>query len=414
KKSKLPMKIEYKNSIKISMPTLKTSINISQKNGSAVINMRDLSKIKRSLKNLPLTLDGGNLKIQTDNYKRYTFQGLLKRYDCFIYEKDSACLTQIPIDGYFSKDNLILKAFQDRFVFNSSTSTVKLNHLNLDLKQYFETVDKDQKNRSDSDSGISQKIKVIAKKSTLRYDTHKLLTDRYDLDILPGGDFYFRGTLGSDAVTVRKRKTKLEIRADRIHDKMLHPLINFDGLQRGRYSVMMSGIPKKKMKGVITLDGGVMSNFKAYNNALAFINTIPALATLNSPGFSSRGFKIKRGTIEFTILNNKKLHFDSVLIEGGSATISGDGVIDLDTKKVNIDLAIQAAKPVGQILGSLPVVGYVLAGEKKSIITIGLHISGTLDNPRVKISPIKDTLTLPFKMIQRTLDIPSKLKNKKR
>ncbi|MEA3492448.1 MAG: DUF3971 domain-containing protein, partial [Campylobacterota bacterium] len=97
KKSKLPMKIEYKNRIKISLPTLKTSISISKKNGSAVINMRDLSKIKRSLKNLPLTLDGGNLKIQTDNYKRYTFQGLLKRYDCFIYEKDSACLTQIPI-----------------------------------------------------------------------------------------------------------------------------------------------------------------------------------------------------------------------------------------------------------------------------------------------------------------------------
>ena len=162
------------------------------------------------------------------------------------------------------------------------------------------------------------------------------------------------------------------------------------------------------MKGVITLDGGVMSDFKAYNNVLAFINTIPALATLRSPGFSRKGFRIKKGLIKFTIAKGRILTFDSILIEGKSATISGDGVIDLETKKINVDLAIQTAKVMGKIIGSLPVVGYILTGENKSIMTVGLHIGGTLDNPTTKTSPVKDVLLLPFKMLERTLTGPKK------
>lgn len=402
KKMKLPLKIDYGSDIFALLPTLKIEVKVSPKDRSNEIEIADLSLLKKSLERLPISINGGNLRIVTKDNKSYHFDGLIKRNDCYIYEKESLCLTQVPVSGSFSQKDFTLKAFGGRLMYNSSKSLATLKSLNFDLEKFFESSEKNPK------STLTQKMKVTGIKSVLRYGKSKLMTDRYDLGILPRGDFHFRGTLGQDSVTVTKKKKNLEIKANQISDKMLHPLINFGGLQKGRYSVTMWGIQGKTMKGVIILDGGVMSDFKAYNNLLAFINTVPALATLNSPGFSSKGFKIKHGVIKFTISGGTILTLDSVLIEGKSATISGDGIIDLETKKINVDLAIQTAKAVGKLIGSLPVVGYILTGENKSIMTVGLHIGGTLDNPTAKTSPVKDVLLLPFKMLKRTLTGPEK------
>lgn len=407
KDKNLSMKIDYKNSIYLSVPSLKTSLKISKDSNTTKIVMRDLKKIKENIQSLPLNIDGGDLKIETTDYKKYTFSGILKRSDCFFYEKDTECLIQIPIYGFFNSDNLLLRAFGDRFIFDTQKSIINVKNLNLDLKRYFE-VQKQKKSKKEQKS-IKQRVKIIAEKSTLKYDTYRLVTDSYELGILPSGDFHFRGKLKYgekfryDEMIVTKKGDRLDIKADRIHDKMLHPLINFNGLQNGRYSVKISGMPGKYMEGTIILDGGVISNFKAYNNVLAFINTIPALATLHSPGYSTKGFKIKQGLIKFNISDDNKLFFDSLLIESDSATISGDGIIDLKSGKIDIDLAIQTAKPMGKLISTLPVVGYILTGDKKSIVTVGLHIGGTIDDPKVDISPVKDVLMLPIKMIERTL-----------
>ncbi len=400
--TKLPMTISYRNDTLIAFPSLKIKIKALKEDGSRVLKIADILILKKYLKNMPITIDGGHLNIRSKDFKQYQFDGLLKRNDCFIYEKDSSCMTQTKIDGLFSEKSFLLKAFQSRFVYDAEKLLITLKNLNFDLKKFLETYEDDNKTE------IGKKMKVLGIHSILRYNKSNLLTDKYTLDIVPGGDFHFRGTLGKDFITVKKSKKDMHIKADRIGDKMLHPLINFSGLQKGRYSVEIRGIMGKLTKGVIKLEGGVMSDFKAYNNALALINTVPALATLSSPGFSSKGFKIKQGVIKFSIVNSRILTFDSILIEGKSATISGDGVINLETKKIDINIAIQAAKSMGKVVGSLPVLGYILTGENKSIMTFGLHVSGTLDEPTTETSTVKDILLLPFNMLRRTFNRPEK------
>lgn len=398
KNTKVPLVANFQHDVLITLPTLKTDITIVKSDGSKTIEMTDLRVLKRSLRELPISINGGYLKVVTQNALTYQFNGMLTRNDCFLYENESTCLTQIPIAGSFSQENFTIKAFQDRFIFDSKKSLVSLKNLNFDLKKFFDTHEKNNK------SGIKKKMKVVGTNSILRYNKSKLLTNRYTLGILPNGNFHFKGVLGNDVATVTQKKEYMEIKADRISDKMLHPLINFSGLQNGRYSVSMKGEAGKLMKGVITLDGGVMSDFKAYNNVLALINTLPALATFKSPGFSRKGFRIKHGLIKFTIVKGRTLTFDSILIEGKSATISGDGVVDLETQEIDVDLAIQTAKSVGKLVGSLPVVGYILAGDNKSVMTVGLHISGTLEKPNARTTAVKDILLLPFNMLKRTFD----------
>jgi len=209
-------------------------------------------------------------------------------------------------------------------------------------------------------------------------------------------------------VKFTKKGNLFFIQALRIKDKMLHPLINFTGLKGGRYSLKKEGDPSKKMKGRIIIEGGVLSDFKAYSNTLAFINTIPALATLSSPGFSDQGFKIEKGVIDYT-MTPKQITFDSVYLKGNTATVVGKGTVSLTGKRrIDVDLAIQSVREFGKVVGKIPLLGYILLGDDNSM-TVGLKITGTLENPKVNTSVAKDILTLPLRILKRTITAPAHL-----
>ena len=392
----LPLTLDYKKNIVAELPTLKLKIVNSPEN--MLMQIGDIAKIKPYIKDLGLQISGGNLDITTKDFETYAFKGKLHRDSCFFYEKDNVCLTRVPCSGVITKKGIDFYAFNKRLHFNEDKSRVTLNNLNIDLKEFLasEMKNKNSKNK--------KRYKIVGKKSKLRYDKFTLVTDSYNIEVKPNGNIKAVGRLGSNVVKLTKNGKRISIEALRMTDKMLHPLINFDGLKRGRYTFKSSGDPKKMTKGKIIIEGGVMSDFKAYNNTLAFINTIPALATLSSPGFSNKGFKIEEGVTEYRKIGDRII-FDSIYVRGKSATIVGKGELDLKKRTININMAIQTAREFGKVVGSIPILGYILMGEDKSM-TVGLKITGSLDKPKVETSATKEILSLPFDIIKRTLKSP--------
>ena len=162
------------------------------------------------------------------------------------------------------------------------------------------------------------------------------------------------------------------------------------------------------MKGEIVIEGGLMKDFKTYNNTLAFINTIPALVALQNPGFSKKGFVIKKGFVKYRLIKKTIIKFDKIQIEGASATLIGKGEINLKTHTIKMILAIQTARKLGEMIGNIPLLGYILMGEDKSM-TVGLTIKGNFEQPIVETSATQDILSLPLQLIQRTLESPKHL-----
>ena len=401
----LPVTLDYKKNIVAELSTLKLKIVNSPEN--MLIQIRDIAKIKPYIKNLGLDISGGNLDITTKDFETYAFKGKLHRDSCFFYEKDNVCLTRVQCSGVITKKGIDFYAFNKRLHFNEDKSRVILNNLNIDLKEFLSSEMKNKNKKSKS----KKRYKIVGKKSKLRYDKFTLLTDSYNIDITPNGNIKAVGRLDGNVVKLTKNGKKISIEALRMTDKMLHPLINFNGLKRGRYTFKSSGDPEKMTKGEIIIEGGVMSGFKAYNNTLAFINTIPALATLSSPGFSNKGFKIEEGVAEYRKIGDRII-FDSIYIRGESATIVGKGSLNLKKRTINMSMAIQTARELGKVVGSIPLLGYILMGEDKSM-TVGLKITGSLDKPKVKTSATKEILSLPFDIIKRTLQSPAHILNKK-
>ncbi len=406
KNKSLPVTLDYNKNVIAKIPSLQ--LKVEGRAEDMLIEVGDLKKIKPYLKNLGLQVDGGSLDITTKDFETYTFKGTLHRKSCFFYEKDNVCHTRVPCSGTITKNGVDFYAFNKRLHFNVAKSRIKLKNLNIDLKKFLSSREKIKKSKA-TKSNI-KKLVILGQNSKLRYDKYTLVTDSYDVEVQANGNINAIGSLDGDIVKFNKKGKLFSMQALRVKDKMLHPFIHFKGLKKGRYTLKMSGNPDKVMKGQIIVEGGVMSDFKAYNNTLAFINTIPALATLQNPGFSEKGFKIKEGVVEYRIIGNKVI-FDSVYIKGGSATIVGKGELNIKKKTIKMKLAIQTARELGKFVGNLPLLGYILMGKDKSM-TVGLKITGTLEKPKVQTSAAQDILLMPLQFFKRTIESPAHIINK--
>ena len=401
---KIPFILDYNQGINIKVP--KYTLAFMEKEKEYTLNIADINKVKPYLSNSIPIEEGGDISIKTKDFENYSFEGILKRSSCFLYEKNNVCQTRVPFEGDVSTADVNFYAFDKRVHFNKLKSRIHITNLNIDLKKFLDAEAKKSKKKEKKKK--RKKIIIIGKKSNLRYNEYSLITDSYDVEIKPNGDIKAIGSTDGDIIKFSKVKDILRLQALRIKDRVLHPLIHFDGLQDGRYSIKKTGNPEKVMKGEIIIEGGVMKNFKAYNNTLAFVNTIPALATLHKPGYSDEGFRITSGVIEYRMIKRSKIIFDSIYIKGESATIVGKGELDLETKTIHVELAIQVARELGKALGSIPLVGYILVGKDKSL-TVGLQITGSLDKPKVSVSAAKDILSYPLELIKRTIESPAQL-----
>jgi len=405
KNQKIPFSLDYKNNLLVEIPKYALRLKNSKKETTLMLN--DLDKVKAYLSDSIPIEEGGNLTIKTKNFETFTFSGVLKRSSCFIYIDNKSCETHVPIRGKVSKNDVDFYAFNEKLHYNKKRHRITLKDINIDLEKFL-TKDASKKSKNNAKKKEKTKTKnivIIGKNSHLRYGEYSLITDSYDVEVKSNGDIKAIGSTDGDIIKFTKVKDILTLKALRIKDKSLHPLINFKGLKQGRYSITKTGNPAKEMKAEIIVEGGVMSDFKAYNNTLAFINTIPALVTLQDPGYSQEGFRIQRAVVNYKMINQTKIIFDSIYIKGDSSTIVGRGELDLEKETIDIELGIQVARTLGKVVGSIPLLGYILVGEDKSL-TVGLSITGDLDKPVVNVSAAKDILSYPLQLIKRTIEAP--------
>jgi len=405
KEKKLTLALDYNKGLSVKVPEL--GFSISEESNTTKFSFEDLNLIKPYMKEKEYIQEGGRVDISTDDFKTFAFKGLLKRSTCFFYEGDDVCHTRVPCSGKITPKGIDFYAFDQRLHFNETRSKITLNELNIDLKKFIHYLTT-QHEKGNITRKKGESLVIVGKKSNLRYDNYTLVTDSYDVEVKPNGDIKAIGSSDGDIVKFEKKGDIFSLNALRIKDKVLHPLIDFSGLQKGRYSLKQSGDINKVLKGRIIIEGGVMRDFKAYNNTIALINTLPALAMLQDPGFSKEGFKIKKGVAEYQIIKGEKIVFDSIYIEGRSSTVVGKGLIDLKQNRIDIQLAIKTAKTLGNVVGNIPLLGYILLGEDKSM-TIGLTIRGTLDKPKVETSAAEEILTLPIELIKRTIESPRQM-----
>jgi hypothetical protein len=403
RKKKIPLELKWtQKSRRIDFPTLKATLHL----GEGETFRFDVGKIslwRPYLQGFLKLAAEGKLTIERRGRGEYRIGGTLLWPDSPFYTREGP-VEEFPFQARFVGKALRFDALRDKIAFRSGQRVLRIDSLNVNAERLMEIVR--QQKKEAKNEAVTIRLSVLGKKSMIRYGKFVLLTDAYRLDI-DGQRIRFDGALGEDHVWLERRGETLRVEAKRIGDRMLHSLIHFNGLQEGRYTLHLEGTQQKGYTGEILIEGGVLRDVKAYNDMIALFNTIPALVSFSSPGFSRKGFELKKGRILFT-LKGEELRLGSILLEGKSATVAGKGIVDLKSKALDIELAVQTAREMGKTLGEIPVVGYILFGKDKSL-TAGVKITGTLERPKVRTNPVGEVLLYPLQLLKRTLMAPMQM-----
>ncbi len=238
----------------------------------------------------------------------------------------------------------------------------------------------------------------------------------YDERILPAQRFNLlhNGELsnlvlenGKTSIKLDKEFDEVTLSAKNIDSNFTKKLFRFE-MSEGKANILASGnIKTGEYYGVIAIREATVKGFTLINNIIAFVNTIPSLVTLQNPGFDLQGYTIKKGDIEFYI-SGDTLYLTTLRFIGNNTDIIGYGQVNLKSKEVNLTLTLSTIKGLSNLLGKIPLVGYVLLGEDKTIGTL-ISVTGPLDDPKVETTFAENAALYPFSVIKRTILWPFKL-----
>ncbi|WP_457563830.1 YhdP family protein [Caminibacter pacificus] len=239
---------------------------------------------------------------------------------------------------------------------------------------------------------IYNKHKFLSEKFTVNYDKELNITSKYKQSSLIG---------------YTKHKYFL-LSGKNYSKKELVPLLDiFNHFYKINLDFVLVKSPEDFYTGKVYINKGVVKDLKALNNLIAFLNTIPSLLSLKSPGFSAEGYKIKKGYIDFLYYKNI-LYFKQIKIDGVNLDFTGKGYIDFNTMTMN--LKIMAYMKLN--IKNIPVIGkglsYLLLGKDGSI-DVKVVVSGKLDDPKVTQDLGTSIIKTPFELFKRVITLPFNL-----
>jgi hypothetical protein len=255
------------------------------------------------------------------------------------------------------------------------------------------------------EQNIALALFINAKNCYIKLDNERVvLSDsikvQYFKDILTAQLLYKNGKAG-----FKLQNREFHLYGYGFNDTFMQNLFSISKFKGGNLDFSISG-NLNKYNGIFFVKNTRMLDYVILNNVLAFINTVPSLATFSLPGYDKNGLLVNNAYMRFEA-QNKHYTVSDLYIGSKEITIVGKGDVDLNTN--SIDLTMNLKTDLGSNLSKVPLVGYILL-DGKSISTT-LKVYGPLKDPKVETMLAQDIAVAPLNIIMRTLKLPYKLIN---
>ncbi len=284
-------------------------------------------------------------------------------------------------------------------------SKIKMNLNTLDINLY--PLEKLLNDKNSKDSDTSYTIDISTVNSNIIYKTHKFLSEHANLHYDPKKTT-FNSVYKKSSVKGYTKNNYLLLEGKNFSNeefKAFLPNFSFFSLIDTDFVLIKS--PDDFYTGKIYINHAVIEKMKTLNNIIAFINTIPSILSFSSLNFSSKGFKIKKGYINY-LLYKKILYIKDAKIIGRTMDLFAKGYVDFN--KNYIFIKVQAN--IKMKIKDIPIVGkgvsYLLFGKDGSI-DIKMVVKGNLSNPKVEKDLGKEILMTPFNLFKRAVTLPFNL-----
>lgn len=157
----------------------------------------------------------------------------------------------------------------------------------------------------------------------------------------------------------------------------------------------------------IEIQDGVLRRFKILSKVFSLLN-VSQILSFKVPDMAKEGMPFQKmtGTMK---LESGLLQGEDLWIHSEAMDMSLVGNYDINTHRIDALLGIKPLKTVDKIITNLPIAGWLLAGEERSLVTAHFQISGEAKDPKVTAVPITSVSRKVFDIFKRVLQLPGKV-----
>lgn len=349
-------------------------------------------------------IEKGNLNLfYAPETSQYTFNGTIEYPYALMMINDKA-VSKYHFSGLYQEGRTNIRV-NDRLIINRRDDQidVQAKNIGINVPQLFYFLIANQPNKESSPKAGSESSPIrIHTSNTYLYlmKGRKIVADRMEATLSNDdmdASLYHMG--GSAALKIRNGLFYID--GNGFNDKFMEHLFALSDFSGGKFSFQAKG-EADSFEGVMRVENTILKDYKVLNNVLAFVNTVPSLATFSLPNYNRQGLPVKEGYAHFAY-NKGVVNVDNFTLNSPEMNILGEGRADLDAQTLNGILTLKT--DLGSVLGKVPMVGYILFGEDGSLSTT-LTLSGKLDDPKVETAIAKEIATAPFNILKRTVAYP--------
>ncbi|QDF29206.1 AsmA family protein (DUF3971 domain) [Halarcobacter anaerophilus] len=408
-------------------------INIVLKNGKKpLLKLKDIDLLlyettndssKKEYPNVDIQLNNSLLKLDKEhiykilwanlylNNSKVDFEGEGLNLDLPI-SKDGERVSKLLIDGSYEKSFVNLKTKDKKLQLSYDLSNEKIKMFLENYDVIFNMNDEDEGTKENTTSyyieGKNSNI-IIDKKHIAKATKYNFIFEKNFTEI----------SLNNKSTTFFYRKDKnknIIVDAKNMNDEFLNALLGKGLIKDGNVNLSASG-KDDLINGTISFTNSKIVDLAILNNLIILINTSPAIINpflaipsvvgmATSGGFNLNGYRIIDGKVEFSYDFKKKfLDMKKIHTEGNGIDFDGFLSVDFVTSAVDGKLKLIFFKDYSKIVNYIPVINYVLLGDKKRVDT-EVTIYGTLEEPKYKTNLVEEGVSAPINVLKRIFTSP--------
>lgn len=389
--------------IKLNAESLKASFSTIPKGWK--ISLADISLLSGKSPLLRYyDVNNGHLNLfYTGESSRYTFNGGIN-YPFALMMVNDKPISQYRFSGAYQDDRSVIR-INDRLVLTQMPDgiTIRAKNAGINMPQLSKFLSRHGENNSSAAPESTESVPIrIHASNTYLYLTkdRKILADTLYATLRDDNmDVSLNHLQGSASLKIRNGKFYID--GNDFNDNFMEHLFTFGDFIGGKFSFQAQG-DSDAFEGIMRVENTILKEYKILNNVLAFVNTVPSLATFSLPNYSTQGLPVKEGYAHF-VYNKGMLNVDNFTVNSREIKILGEGHADL--KAQTLQGALTLKTDLGSKFSKIPMVGYIIFGDDGSISTT-VTVKGKLDNPTVETAIAKEIVTAPFNILKRTLVYP--------
>ena len=152
---------------------------------------------------------------------------------------------------------------------------------------------------------------------------------------------------------------------------------------------------------------GSLQKFATLSKISSILN-VSQLFKLQLPDMVSGGMPYKSITGTLAIRDGT-ISTSDLFLDSNAMNISCVGKIDMIREEIDATFGVEPMQTVDKVVSHIPVVGWILTGKNKALVTAYFEAKGKLDNPKVSAVPVKYIAKGVFDIFKRVFELPAKL-----